>query len=46
MNIGVITAGTLIGAVIFREPLGKINVAGLVLAIAAMLVLFGVHNLF
>ncbi len=40
MNIGVITAGTLIGAVIFREPLGKINVAGLVLAIAAMLVLF------
>ncbi|QIM48852.1 EamA family transporter [Pusillimonas sp. DMV24BSW_D] len=40
MNIGVICAGTLIGAVIFRERLGKVNVIGIALAIAAMLLLF------
>ena len=40
MNIGVICTGTLIGAVIFRERLGKVNVIGIALAIAAMLLLF------
>ena len=40
MNIGVICTGTLIGAVIFRERLGKVNIIGIALAIAAMLLLF------
>jgi|TARA_R100001143_G_scaffold63286_1_gene69339 drug/metabolite transporter (DMT)-like permease len=40
MNIGVICTGTLIGAVIFRERLAKVNVIGIALAIAALLLLF------
>lgn len=41
MNIGVIAAGTVTGAAVFREPLGKITIIGLALAVTAMLVLFG-----
>ena len=36
MNLGVITLGTLIGAVAFRETLSRVNLLGLVLALAAI----------
>lgn len=37
MNMGVITLGTLVGALVFREPLSRLNVLGLALALAAIL---------
>jgi drug/metabolite transporter (DMT)-like permease len=40
MNIGVICAGTLIGAAVFRERLSKTNLVGIALAIVSMLILF------
>ncbi len=40
MNIGVITLATLIGAWAFKEPLSKINRAGIALAILSIAVLF------
>lgn len=39
MNMGVIVAGTLIGVLIFKEKLTKWNYAGLVLAIAAIVLI-------
>jgi drug/metabolite transporter (DMT)-like permease len=39
MNMGVIVAGTLIGVLIFKEKLSKWNYAGLVLAIAAIVLI-------
>ena len=40
MNIGVITLGTLVGAYAFREKISRINALGVVLAIAAIVLLF------
>jgi len=37
MNLGVIIAGTLIGVVVFKEKLSKLNYAGIILAIAAVI---------
>lgn len=39
MNIGVITAGTLVGAAAFREPLTPRNWAGVALAVAAIAIM-------
>lgn len=39
MNIGVIVLGTLIGLFIFREKLSKLNKAGIVLAIIAIIIM-------
>lgn len=46
MNVGVIALGTLVGTVIFREQLRKVNVLGLAIAIAAIVVLFYGKKLF
>ncbi len=40
MNIGVISVGTLVGAGVFREPLSRVNGAGIVLALIAIVLLF------
>jgi hypothetical protein len=40
MNIGVISIGTLVGAGLFRERLSAVNVAGIALAIGAIVLLF------
>lgn len=37
MNLGVIIAGTLIGVAVFKEKLSKLNYAGIILAIAAVI---------
>ncbi|WP_412468979.1 EamA/RhaT family transporter [Pedobacter sp. KLB.chiD] len=37
MNLGVIIAGTFIGVMVFKEKLSKINYAGIILAIAAVI---------
>ncbi|TCD27133.1 DMT family transporter [Pedobacter psychrodurus] len=37
MNLGVIIAGTLIGVIAFKEKLSKLNYAGIILAIAAVI---------
>ena len=39
MNIGVITLGTLVGALAFREPLSLRNWAGVALAVAAIVIM-------
>lgn len=39
MNIGVIVLGTLIGLIIFREKLSKLNKVGIVLAVIAIIVI-------
>jgi drug/metabolite transporter (DMT)-like permease len=39
MNMGVITLGTLVGALAFREPLTRVNAVGIVLALAAIVVM-------
>jgi len=39
MNIGVISVGTLVGAGLFRERLGRLNVLGIVLALGAIVLL-------
>ncbi|QKH39766.1 EamA/RhaT family transporter [Achromobacter pestifer] len=36
MNMGVITLGTLVGALAFREPLTRLNLLGIALALAAI----------
>jgi len=36
MNLGVIIVGTLIGIIVFKEKLSKLNYAGIILAIAAV----------
>ncbi|NLY63421.1 MAG: EamA/RhaT family transporter, partial [Alcaligenaceae bacterium] len=40
MNIGVISLGTLIGALVFKEKISLVNAAGIVLAIVAVLCLY------
>ena len=40
MNVGVICLGTITGALIFKERMSKVNVAGVVLGIGAILSLF------
>ncbi|WP_145854290.1 DMT family transporter [Pedobacter suwonensis] len=37
MNLGVIIVGTLIGLIVFKEKLSKLNYAGIILAIAAVI---------
>lgn len=39
MNMGVITLGTLVGALAFREPLSRLNIAGVALALAAIVLM-------
>jgi drug/metabolite transporter (DMT)-like permease len=39
MNIGVIVAGALVGLLIFREKLSRLNLAGIVLAIIAIVII-------
>ena len=39
MNIGVIVAGALVGIFIFRERLSRLNVAGIILAIIAIVII-------
>ncbi|TCV92776.1 hypothetical protein EC912_106114 [Luteibacter rhizovicinus] len=39
MNIGVVVLGTLVGTLAFRERLNRINVAGIVLALAAIAII-------
>ncbi len=46
VNIGVISLGTLTGALVFKEKLRVINVIGLVFAIAAIVMLFYGQKLF
>jgi drug/metabolite transporter (DMT)-like permease len=36
MNMGVVSLGTLVGALAFREPLSRVNILGLILALAAI----------
>lgn len=40
MNVGVITLGTLVGALLFREKISRINALGIVLAILSIVSLF------
>lgn len=40
MNIGVITLGTLVGALLFKEKLSRTNLAGIVLAVTAIALLY------
>lgn len=40
MNIGVITLGTLVGAILFREKISRVNALGILLAIASIISLF------
>lgn len=40
MNVGVIAVATLIGVVVFREQLSKVNILGLLLAVCCVAVLF------
>lgn len=40
MNLGVISLGTLIGALLFKEKINKINYLGVLFAVAAILCLF------
>ena len=39
MNMGVITLGTLVGALAFREPLTRVNLLGIALALAAIVLM-------
>lgn len=39
MNMGVITLGTLVGALAFREPLTRLNLSGIALALAAIVLM-------
>lgn len=39
MNMGVITLGTLVGALAFREPLSRLNLLGIALALAAIVLM-------
>lgn len=40
VNVGVITMGTLVGALIFKEKLSKVNVLGVMVALSAIVCLF------
>ena len=46
MNIGVITLGTLVGALLFREKISRINALGIVLAILSIFCLFYLSKVF
>ncbi|MDK4680499.1 DMT family transporter [Kingella negevensis] len=46
MNMGVIALGTLVGAILFREKISKLNAVGIALAFAAITCLFYGANLF
>ncbi|WII92735.1 DMT family transporter [Kingella negevensis] len=46
MNMGVIALGTLVGAILFREKISKLNAVGITLAFAAITCLFYGANLF
>jgi len=39
MNMGVVTLGTLVGALAFREPLSRLNLLGIALALAAIVLM-------
>ena len=39
MNMGVITLGTLVGALAFREQLTRVNLLGIALALAAIVLM-------
>ncbi|EHK63481.1 hypothetical protein KYC_24847 [Achromobacter arsenitoxydans SY8] len=39
MNMGVITLGTLVGALAFREPLTRLNILGIALALSAIVLM-------
>ncbi|MBB3226719.1 drug/metabolite transporter (DMT)-like permease [Luteibacter sp. Sphag1AF] len=39
MNIGVVVLGTLVGALAFRERLSRLNIAGIVLAVVAIVII-------
>jgi len=39
MNMGVITLGTLVGALAFREPLTRLNIAGIALALSSIVLM-------
>lgn len=45
MNLGVITLGTLVGAVLFKERISRTNALGIVLALAAIVCLFYLDSL-
>ena len=40
MNIGVISLGTIVGALVFREKISRLNALGIALAICAVLMLY------
>jgi len=40
MNIGVIVLGSLVGLLVFREKLSRLNLAGIVLAIVAVVIIY------
>ena len=46
MNIGVITLGTLVGALLFHEKISRINALGIVLAILSIFCLFYLSKVF
>ena len=46
MNVGVITLGTLVGALLFREKISRVNALGIVLAITSIFCLFYLSKLF
>lgn len=45
MNLGVITLGTLVGAVVFKERISAVNALGIALALAAIVCLFYLDSL-
>ena len=45
MNLGVITLGTLVGALVFKEKIHSINAAGIALALMAIGCLFYLDTL-
>ena len=46
MNVGVITLGTLVGALLFREKISRVNALGIVLAITSIFCLFYLSKIF
>jgi multidrug transporter EmrE-like cation transporter len=45
MNVGVIALGAIVGAVVFRERISRLNMLGIVLAISAIGCLFYLDKL-
>lgn len=46
MNVGVISLGTLVGALLFREKISRVNALGIVLAITSIFCLFYLSKIF